>query len=129
MVIESTACALAAKQSDLAHWLKCEPVPLTALKLVHATWQPPAKPLHIVTVIAIGHHITKTCSILLSCLFPWFLWHTLGQAVTDPGHRSLVQKNVRTGTGLLMGVFTPKEAQCCSLQRICQLWSNAQWLC
>ena len=117
VVIELAACTLAAEFSDLAHWLKCEPVPLTALKLAQAIWQPPAKPLHIVTHIAIGHHTTKTCSILLSCLLPWFLWYRFGQAVTDPSHHNLVQENIRTGARLLMGVFTPKEAQCCSAHR------------
>ena len=82
-----------------------EPVTLAAPKLLQATRQPFAKPLHIVAGIAICHDTAKAGSILLSRFLPRVLGHTFGQAVADPGHRGLVQKNICTSAWLLTGVI------------------------
>ena len=67
--------------------------------------------MHIVAGIAIFHHRANADSVLLSRLLPWVLGHALGQAVTGPSHRGLVQKDVGTSARLVMGVFAPEKAQ------------------
>ena len=90
---------------------EAESVSSAALKLMQATQEPSAEPLHIVAGIAIFHHGAKADCVLLSRLLPWVLWHALGQAITDPSHRGLVQKDVGASTRLVTGVFAPEKIQ------------------